>query len=98
MLTARASAKVFPASNDSRRRSTSAGKDFLLSLPHWRSSSRLIVRMIMTRDVKSTMNDESSKLLPLAHSTVTRVSPRHFRADVNVSDRGHPGGFPPHAE
>src|SRR5689334_1316755 len=98
MLTARARAKLLPASNASKRRSISPVKYPLLLLPHGRAGARLIFRVIVTRDVQGAMNDEASKLLALAHANALRILTRHFGTDVDIANRRQARRVATHSE
>jgi hypothetical protein len=63
MLTALANAALFRRAKSANSGSICGRKYPFLFLPHWRLSAGVIGRMIMPRDMKSSVHDEAGQLL-----------------------------------
>src|SRR5436190_24170773 len=86
MLTARASAGVFPASKSERSPSGKRGNDCLLCPPHRRSTSLLSLGMIVSEDVEHSVDDEPQRFFFHADTLSLRICPGNIRTNVDVSD------------
>src|SRR4029078_2130626 len=98
MLTARARAKLLPASKALSRVSVAVGKKTFLAKPHFRPRARFTFRMFVSGDMKGAVNNKASDLFALTYPEVLRIATRNVRTDVDVADRWHTGRITSHAK